>query len=241
MATYTVEITRTAVRTLQVQIDAETADEARISALDTAGDLAFPSEPDAEYEATVLGVPVTSTPADEPDQTIFLAEGLKEAIGLLKTLYKDISIDDDGDGMLYGSRVDPDDDDSDVEIPLINDTEAFLRRMEQAGIVADTGVPEQEGEYAEIVEVLQASTAHLTKDEAKDLIDFKNYIPVSDGYLHLSAGNCSVYISLIEDEELEGVSDGFREVAQYARDRDISYIRFDRDAPPVPGCTTYNW
>lgn len=310
MATYTVEITRTATRMLQVQIEAGSAEEARISALDTAGDLAFPSEPDAEYEATVLGTPdtplrvtdqvVEPSPFNESNQLLrrlldnitidddgepfwsacdelspedqaslvreahaFLKSGkgartesttskssvppevlkrdLVEATTLLKTIYNDITIDSDGDGLLCGSRVDADDEDSDIEIQVLNETGEFLRRMEQAGIVANTGVQEVEREYAEIVEVLQASTAHLTKDEADFLITKDRYIPGSEGYSHIAANGMSVYLAINEGDELVGVSDGFREVAEYARAREIGYIRFDRDAPPVPGCTTYDW
>jgi len=179
MATYTVEINRTATRTLQLKIDAASPEEARMIALDTAGDLEFPSEPDAEYEATVLGV----------------------------------------------------------------------RHTDQEGIVVDTGIPEAKGEEAEIVQVLHASTAHLTREEADFLITRNCYPPrrvhprrrVARGYIHLGASDVAVHIALHPEEKCSGVSDGFRQVAQYARDRGIGYIRFDRDARQVPGCTTYKW
>jgi len=292
MKNFTVNVERTSTRFASFEINAESAQEAKYAALEQAGDHDFPSEKDAEYEATVIGderqdggvsiyeffvaklnesfgarpyargyadgiecfaMSLSSRGVSDEVLKNALSDALngcgneepdvdpsrpspEELIEVLKEIQNAVSFEDEGDAFICAALEDEADPNSDRNVSVLLKAEKLIRRWDIAEIF-----PQVENEQAEIVKMLQASTAHLTEDEANALCANGSYVPGSDGYVHIANGEFEIFIRLSEDEEITGVSDGFKEVANYARERGIALIRFDRDALEVPGCTKYNW
>jgi hypothetical protein len=106
----------------------------------------------------------------------------------------------------------------------------------------------------ETLKVLVISTAHITKEDGKQL-EGRSYVPgekpttyitpATDEYGHwlwagdcTDAGSCEERCATAEDE---GYSSYFTDVLRFAQKNQCTYIRFDVDGPKYKGLGVLKW
>lgn len=98
-------------------------------------------------------------------------------------------------------------------------------------------------EALEISALLICSTAHLTEQEANGLLEESNVRGISFTIADEYFLEAKLWIDQEEDPEGRDIepSEGLAAVMAVAKAHGIERIRFDRDAPQIPGLPTYSW